>query len=251
MNDEAIGEEEPDEDGADPDARERGSKRGAAGAQGRDQDDVEQDVQGGHQNAEPHRRPRVAGRPQRSAEHEEHEHADTRDEQDPDVRERLGLDFGCRIEQREQRGGRDVPDRRQHAEREQESDEQRLIHRPVDLVGLSGAGEPRDEDPHPGKDRGHEYDDEDEDLQADADGGIADVAHVVAHHRLVDDALQSADDVLHHGGPREAPDGPTERALDNGPVERPGVRARLTHAEDDPDTNNIAVSTIISSVLLP
>ena len=124
-------------------------------------------------------------------------------------------------------GAATIPDWREHSQREQERDEERLVDAAVHLVGISGAGKSGDEHAHAGEDRGDEHDDEDEDLQAGANGGVADVADVVADHRLVDDALQAADDVLHHGRPRQPPDRVTERALDYRPIELPGRRTHI------------------------
>jgi hypothetical protein len=48
---------------------------------------------------------------------------------------------------------------------------------------------------------------------------LPDVADVVPDHRVVDDALQPADDVLEHGRPGELPDRALDRAFDDRPVE--------------------------------
>ena len=65
----------------------------------------------------------------------------------------------------------------------------------------------------------HTDNDNEEDLPADADGGIAGKADVVADHDVIDDALQAANHVLDHGGPRQAPDGPPDGPFDDRSIE--------------------------------
>ena len=48
-------------------------------------------------------------------------------------------------------------------------------------------------------------------------------------HRVVDDALQTGDDVLQHGRPRQPPDGGTDGTLDNRSVELPEFTPGLGH----------------------
>jgi hypothetical protein len=98
-----------------------------------------------------------------------------------------------------------------------------LVHRPVDLVGLIGAGEPGDEHGHAGEDRADEDDDDEDDLPADADGGIPRVADEVADHGMVDDALQPGDHVLQHRRPGQTPDSRADGAFDDRPIESSGL----------------------------
>ena len=77
---------------------ERGNRAGAA-----DEHDVEHDVQHRHRDAEPQRRPRIAGGAQRAAEHEEHQHADAEQEHRPQERQRLGAHRRRRVHEVEQR----------------------------------------------------------------------------------------------------------------------------------------------------
>src|SRR5688572_20581604 len=51
----------------------------------------------------------------------------------------------------------------------------------------------------------------------------------MADHRVVDDALQTGDDVLQHRRPGQPPDGWSDRALDNGPVEFPEFTPGFGH----------------------
>src|SRR5947208_1299785 len=56
------------------------------------------------------------------------------------------------------------------------------------------------------------------------------VPHKVSHQGVIDHALEPGDEVLQHRGPGEHPDGPRERAVDDGTVEglgRVGHRPRL------------------------
>ena len=68
-----------------------------------DEDDVEHDVQHRHRDAEHHRRARVAGRAQRAAQHEEHQHAAAEQEHDAQERQRFGLHRGRGVHEIEQR----------------------------------------------------------------------------------------------------------------------------------------------------
>ena len=88
-------------------------------------------------------------------------------------------------------------------------------------------GKPRDEHAHPREQRADEDDDDEEDLPADADGGVASEADVVTDHRVIDDALQSADGVLQNRRPRDLPDGGRDRAFDDGAIERAARGAEL------------------------
>ena len=133
----------------------------------------------------------------------------------------------------EQRRRCEIPDWREHPQREHEAHQQRLVDATIHLVGIACAGKARDEDTHAGEDRSDEHDHQNENLQAGADGGVADVADVMADHRLVDDALQPADDVLHHRRPRQAPDRVTERSLDDRPVELSGRRPKSVSVGHD------------------
>jgi hypothetical protein len=57
-------------------------------------------------------------------------------------------------------------------------------------------------------------------LPADTDGRIRGVAEQVADEDVIDHALQTGDDVLQHGRPRELPNGGTDGAFDEGAIER-------------------------------
>jgi hypothetical protein len=94
-----------------------------------------------------------------------------------------------------------------------------LIDNLVDLGGFVRAGKARHQHGHAGEERADEDDDDEDDLPADADGGIGGVADEMADHRVVDDALQSRNDVLQHRRPRQLPDGLADGTLNNGSVE--------------------------------
>ena len=175
-----------------------------------------------HDHAEPERRLRVAGGSERAAQHEEHQHPEDADEHRAQERQRLRLDVRRRVHQAQQRGRRGVADRGQK-DRERSRGQERLIDDAVDLVGLIRSGKPRHEHGHAGERRADEDDDDEDDLPADADGGVGGVADEMADHRVVDDALQTGDDVLQHRRPRQSPDGGTDGTLDDGPVELPCV----------------------------
>ena len=80
---------------------------------------------------------------------------------------------------------------------------------------IVGAGGARHEHAHPGEQGRDEDDDDEEDLPADADRGVAGEADVVPDHHVIDDALEAADHVLDHGGPRQAPHGARDWPLDD------------------------------------
>jgi hypothetical protein len=206
-------------------ARDHCSKRRAHGAIGRDrskapdQDHVERDVEHRENSAQVQRRARVTRRAERAADHEEHQHADAEQEQRAEVRQRLGLYRWTRVDEPQQRRREDVADRRENSDRQEQRREKRLVDRTVNLIGLVRAGEPGDQHTHPGKQRNDEDDNHEEDLPAHPDGGIAGVADEVADHRVVDDALHTADRVLQHRWPRELPHGAANWSLDNGAIE--------------------------------
>ena len=100
--------------------------------------------------------------------------------------------------------------------------QERLVDGAIDLLRLVRAGEARHEHAHAGEQRRDEDDDDEEDLPADADGGVAGEADVVADHRVIDDALQPADGVLQHRRPRQLPDGGRDRAFDERTIELAG-----------------------------
>ncbi len=184
----------------------------------RDQDHVQRDVQHRDDEAEPQRRFRVAGGAQSTAEHEEHQRAGAEHEHDAQVGKRLGLHGGGGVDEVEQRGREHVAERRHHAERQADRREKRLVDRAVDLVGLVASREPCDQHAHAGKQRRDEHDDHEEDLPAHPDRGVRREPDVVADHDVVDEALQAADDVLEHRGPRQLPYGRKQRAFDQGAV---------------------------------
>src|SRR6266498_1555141 len=107
------------EDGEQPRRNARAHRR-TARAKGRDrpqaanQHDVQHEIQYGHRDTEHHRRPRVAGRAQCAAEHEEDQHAGREAEQDAEVWLRFRLHRVRGIDEVEEPGRRDIPDRRHH-----------------------------------------------------------------------------------------------------------------------------------------
>jgi hypothetical protein len=195
-----------------------GPIRGAHRAERRDEHQVERDRQHRHGDAEPERRARVAGGTEGAAQHEEHHEAEDPHEHGAEERQRLLPHFRGGVHHLEKRGRGGIADTgHQHGQRE--GGQERLIDDAVDLLGLVGAGETGHEHGHPGEQGTDEDDDDEDDLPADADGGIAGVADEVADHRVVDDALQPRDDVLQHRRPRDAPDGRTDGAFDDGAIE--------------------------------
>ena len=183
-----------------------------------------------HHHAEPQRCARIAGGAKRAAQHEENHHPDDAEEHGAEERQRLGLHRRRGVDEIEQRGRRQPPHRPEngrHAGRGQE----RLIHDTVHLLVIVGAGEPRHEHAHPAEHRARKDDHDQHDLPAHADGGVRRVADEVPDHRVIDDALQSGDDVLQHRGPRDLPDGWTNRAFDERTVERAGFVRGLAHGQ--------------------
>ena len=184
-----------------------------------DKHDIQDDVEAGHHQTETQRRPRVAGRPERAAHHEEDQHPDAEHEHGADVGQGLDLHLRRRVDHGEKPGREDIAKRREHADRHEHRRQEGLIDRTVDLIVVARTGEASDEHAHAGEYGGHEHDDQNKDLGTDPDGCVAGVAHVVADHRLVDDALQSTQDVLQHSGPGEHPHRLRKRTLDDGTVE--------------------------------
>ena len=113
---------------------------------------------------------------------------------------------------------REVPDRRED-DRQPEGGQKRLIDDAVDLGRFVRPGKARHQHGHAGEERADEDDDDEDDLPADADGRVGGVADEMADHRVIDDALQSGNDVLQHRRPRQLPDGLADGTLDNGSVE--------------------------------
>ncbi len=141
---------------------------------------------------------------------------------------RLGLHIGRGVHQTQQRRRRGVTDRGQQ-DRQAKRGQERLIDDAIDLVGFVRSGKPRHEHGHTGECRADEDNDDEDDLPADADGGVGGVADEVADHRVVDDALQTGDDVLQHRRPGQPPDGWANRTLDNRPVELPELAPGVGH----------------------
>ena len=169
------------------------------------------------------RRARITGRSQRPAKHEEQQHADAEDEHRPQERQGLALHLGRRVHQIEEGRRQHIAERRQDDERQDDGGQERLVNRPVDLFWLVRAGEPRDEHAHPREERGDEDDDDEEDLPADADGGVAGKADVVADHHVVDDALQTTDRVL--AAPSATPSSRPRGAIGPSTSDRSSLRA--------------------------
>ena len=188
----------------------------------RNQHDVQRDVEHGQRHAEPQRGAGIAGGAQRSAQHEEHQHADAVHEHRPQKREGLGADLRRGMHEFEQIGRQQIAYGRHDAESQNDGCEARLINRAVDLVRLVRAGEARHQHAHPGEDRADEHDDNEKDLPAHSYGCVGGIADVVADHRVVDDPLQTSNRVLENGWPRDLPDCMRYRALDDGSVEVTG-----------------------------
>ncbi len=103
---------------------------------------------------------------------------------------------------------------------------------PVHLVRLIRPREAGHEHAHPREERADEDHHDEEDLPRHADGGIPGVAHVVAHHGVIDDALNATDDVLEHRGPGELPHRAADRPLHDGPIESLGLLcAQITRSD--------------------
>ena len=94
-------------------AAQDGAERGAEGPEHRNQDDVEDDRQHRHDDAEPQRGLRIAGGAERAAQHEEHEHAEDAHEHRAQERQRLRLDVRRRVHQAQQCRRRGVAERGQ------------------------------------------------------------------------------------------------------------------------------------------
>ena len=113
----------------------------------------------------------------------------------------------------------EVAARRQHADRQQHRDQERLVDDLVDALMIVGARRARDQHAHAREQRADEDDDDQEDLPADADRRVRGEADEVADHRMIDDALQPADRVLQHRRPGDLPHRPPDRAFDDRPIE--------------------------------
>src|SRR5260370_12956658 len=118
----------------------------------------------------------------------------------------------------QQWGGRKIPERSQQG-RQCKGREERLIDNAIYFVWLIGAGKPCNQDRHPGEERTDEDDNDDDDLPTRADGGVRWVSEKMTNHHVIDDALQTGDYVLQHGRPGQAPNGGTNRPLDDRAVE--------------------------------
>ena len=156
-DDEASAEQQPQTHTRYEQAGSGGSDRGAARSERRNrsvpgnQHDVQRDVEHGQRHAEPQRRAGVPGSAQRSAQHEEHQHADAEHEHRPKKRQGLGADLRCRMDEFEQIGRQQIAHRRHDAESQNNCCEERLINGAVDLVRLVRAGEARHQHAHPGE----------------------------------------------------------------------------------------------------
>ena len=112
----------------------------------------------------------------------------------------------------------EVADRR-HEGRQSHRRQKRLVDDAVDLLRLIRAGKARHQHGHAGEQRSDEDNDDDDDLPTDADRSVAGVADEVTDHHVVDDPLQTGDDVLQHRRPGKTPYRTTDRSVDNRPVE--------------------------------
>ena len=197
-------------------ARHRAERR-ADGAEHANQRHVERDGEDRHRQAEAQRRLRIARGAERAAQHEEHHETDDADEHRAEKRQRLRAHFGRGVDERQQ------PRRREPADDAQRRGESRrrqkgLIDDTIDLLRVARSRKARDEHGHAREHRADEDDDDENDLPADADRRVADEADVVAHHDVIDDALQPGDDVLQHRRPRELPHGGGNRPFDEGAI---------------------------------
>ena len=146
----------------------------------------------------------ISGGAKRAAQHEEHHHAGDADEHRAQERQRLGRNLGGGVHQAQQRRRRHVADRRQDAA-DEERGQKRLVDDAIHLLGLVRAGKARHQHAHAGEERAGEHHHHQDDLPADADGGVRGVADELAHHGVIDDALQAGDDVLQHRRPCQPP----------------------------------------------
>ena len=210
-------EEPPGTVAGDDRAARDGAERGADRPQERDEQHIEDHRQHRHRDAQPQRRPWVAGSAERTAQHEEHHHAEDAHEHRAQEGKGFGLHLRRGVDDVEQpRRGRVADRGQQH--RKGERGKKRLVDDAVHLLRLVRPGEAGHEHGHAGEQRAQKDDDNDDDLPADADGGIAGIADEMANHGLIDDSLEAGDDVLQHRRPRQTPDGATNGAFDDGPV---------------------------------
>ena len=118
----------------------------------------------------------------------------------------------------EQRGCGPIPEWRQYTKGQPNRHDESLVHRTVHLVRVTRTSKAGHEYSHPRKDRRDKDDHQDKNLHANADGRIANMTHVVTDQHLINDTLQSADDVLHHGRPGEKPDRVAKRPFDDASI---------------------------------
>ena len=198
------------------------------GAEPPDQDDVQNQIQNGQGDTEDHRCSRIPGGAKRDAQHMEDQEAAAEDEHDAEKRQGFVLDGGRCIHQIQQPGGGEVSDRCHDAEAHDERGKGRLIYRTIDLVLFTRSSKARDQHAHAGEHGGDEDDDHQHQLPAHANRGVGGVAHEVANQHVIDDPLQSTDDVREHRRPRDLPDRGPERPFDDGPVVASLRRYRYT-----------------------
>ena len=185
------------------------AERGANRPELRNQQHVQHNREHGHRHTQPHGCSRITSGPEGAAQHEKQHHAEDAKEHGAQERQRFGLHFGRGFHHVQQGRRGQVPHHR-HDDRQPEGREKRLIDDAIHLLRLVGAGEARHEHAHPAEQRADEDDDDDDDLPADTNGGVRGVPDELPHHRVIDHALQSSDDVLDHRRPRQPPDGGAE-----------------------------------------
>ena len=154
-----------------------------------DEDDVEHQVQDRQGNTVPKRRARIARRPECTTEQEEHHHPEAEQEHDPEIRQRFGSHLGGGVHQLQQDWRKEVSNRCKDDDCQNRRRDERLVDCPVDLLGVVGAREARDQHAHAGKQRADEDHDHEEDLPRDPDGGVPRITDIVTDHGMIDDPL--------------------------------------------------------------
>ena len=169
--------------------RRTGGPKGGYRSQAADEDDVEHQVQERQSETVTQGCLRVAGGTESGTDQEEHQHANAVQEQDAQIWQRFGLNFGRRVHQPEQPRRQKVPERREDAEGKDGRGYERLVYRPVDLLRLVFPRKSGDQDSHSHEQGIDEEHDHEEDLPGHSNGGVSREPDVVADHRVIDDAL--------------------------------------------------------------
>src|ERR1044072_8095423 len=134
-------------------------------------------------------------------------------------RQRFRFDVWRGMNKIEQTRGQQITKRRHDAERNEERCEKPLIDRAIHFFFVARARKTRDQHAHAGKQRRDENDDDEKDLPAHADRRVCLVTDKMPDEHVVHHALQSADRIRQHRGPRDLPNRWLQRAFNDRTIE--------------------------------